>query len=212
MKESLEPLLTFRRASSRRKSPRPSARRSTSAQLWGTPPRELGPPGPPRLRYVAAKTSRSRTRLREPPCSAVFRHPAVRWMISWPERKRWSVELSRLSRPRLTCSVTSSRTQLYRTTVNGPEAGEQLPVNAFKIRSENVNVWAGGAVKQSFLSADEGENFSIVPFNCFPSHVKFQPFTLHRFRRWDIVLPLSFGPCASLTTNSWLPPRDGDWN
>ena len=66
---------TFRRVSWRRKSPKPAVRQSTSAQLWGTPPRELGLPDPPRLRCVAAKTSRSKTRLREQPCSEVFLSP-----------------------------------------------------------------------------------------------------------------------------------------
>lgn len=78
---------TFRKVSWRRKFPKPAARRSTSAQLWGTPPRELGLPDPPRLRCVAAKISRSRTRLKEQPYFTVFRPPPTSQLVCYPREK-----------------------------------------------------------------------------------------------------------------------------
>lgn len=120
---------TFRRVSWRRKSPKPAAKRSTSAQLWGTPPQELGLPDPPRLRCVAAKISRSKTRLKEQPCLTVFRPQTWSYSASYPKENVCDQLLWSLVLP-LTCRMIC-HTQLYRTSQK--KARLQTELLTFKI-------------------------------------------------------------------------------
>lgn len=127
---------TFRRIFWRRKFPMPAARQPTSVRLWDTPPRALGLPDPPRLRCAAAKTARSRTRLKEQPCLTAVPSPSEMEKFASCV-KEISYYTSFFKKPRLSCPgatcMMTCHTQLYHTSVRANRGGITLPVFQNKI-------------------------------------------------------------------------------